>query len=400
MHTHFRPQLTKANLRTALLLLCTVLSVPGVKATDISTTELSDGELEMVGLRVIQNWLARPFRFEFEANRNTLSYPEVCTWYGGLQVARKMGNDALVETLVKRFEPFLSEKRERIDMRRHVDFSVAGVVPLEIFLITQDDRFKNLGLLLADRQWEEPRDDGLSRECRLWIDDLFMLPALQVQAYRATGKGVYLDRAARTVVYYLDHLQQENGLFYHAPDSPFYWGRGNGWVAAGLAELLKDLPPSHAGYDRIVAGFKTMMATLCQVQAESGMWRQLLDYPDSWEESSCTGMFTFAILTGVQRGILEKEAYLPLALKAWNALLGHLDENANVTSVCVGTDKAMKKVGADLRDQEVYYFSRPTHTGDLHGQAAFLWSLAALLDSGPGNGSSNETCQVRHEAPQ
>jgi unsaturated rhamnogalacturonyl hydrolase len=44
---------------------------------------------------------------------------------------------------------------------------------------------------------------------------------------------------------YLDKLQQTNGLFYHAPDAPFYWSRGNGWVAAGMAELLRSLPENH-----------------------------------------------------------------------------------------------------------------------------------------------------------
>lgn len=43
---------------------------------------------------------------------------------------------------------------------------------------------------------------------------------------------------------YLDELQRPNGLFYHAPDVPYYWGRGNGWVAAGMAELLQCLPKS------------------------------------------------------------------------------------------------------------------------------------------------------------
>ena len=65
---------------------------------------------------------------------------------------------------------------------------------------------------------------------------------LQTQAYRVTGDRKYIDRAAREMVMYLDELQCPNGLFYHAPDVPFYWGRGNGWMAAGMAELLSSLP--------------------------------------------------------------------------------------------------------------------------------------------------------------
>jgi len=76
----------------------------------------------------------------------------------------------------------------------------------------------------------------------MWIDDMFMITAAQVQAYRATGEKKYSERAAKEMVVYLDQLQKENGLFYHAPDVPFFWGRGDGWMAAGTAELLRSLP--------------------------------------------------------------------------------------------------------------------------------------------------------------
>jgi len=55
---------------------------------------------------------------------------------------------------------------------------------------------------------------------------MYMLIIVQLQAYRATGDAKYLDRAALEMSVYLDKLQQPNGLFYHAPDVPFFWGRG------------------------------------------------------------------------------------------------------------------------------------------------------------------------------
>ena len=73
---------------------------------------------------------------------------------------------------------------------------------------------------------------------------MYMLTILELQAYRATGDSKYLDRAANEMVAYLDKLQQPNGLFYHAPDVPFFWGRGDGWVAAGMTEMLRSLPPA------------------------------------------------------------------------------------------------------------------------------------------------------------
>ena len=90
------------------------------------------------------------------------------------------------------------------------------------------------------------RPDGLSSQTRWWIDDMYMISELQLQAYRATGEAKYLERAAREMVAYLDKLQQPNGLFFHAPDVPFFWGRGDGWVAVGMTEMLRDAAGKHA----------------------------------------------------------------------------------------------------------------------------------------------------------
>ncbi len=91
---------------------------------------------------------------------------------------------------------------------------------------------------------------------------MFMITAVQVQAFRATGDRKYVDRAALAMVAYLDRLQQPNGLFFHAPDSQFYWSRGNGWMAAGSAELLRSLPEAHPARPRILEGYRRMMASL------------------------------------------------------------------------------------------------------------------------------------------
>jgi rhamnogalacturonyl hydrolase YesR len=86
---------------------------------------------------------------------------------------------------------------------------------------------------------------------------MFMITAVQAQAYRATGERKYIDRAAKEMVVYLDSLQQPNGLFYHAPDVPFFWGRGNGWMAAGMSELLWSLPKDNPDRERIMEGYRT-----------------------------------------------------------------------------------------------------------------------------------------------
>lgn len=334
---------------------------------------------EVVGERLAENFLDRKFRFQ-EGQFGRLIYPEVCAWYGALKVADLTNDDDLSEKLIRHYDLFLTpEGSKYIVDRAHVDYRVTGVVPLEIYIQTKDEKYLKDGIRWADAQWEDPTADGITKEARYWVDDIYMISSLQVEAYRATGELKYLDRAALTTATYLDKLQEPNGLFHHAEDSPFFWGRGNGWYAAGMAELLSELPEDNQYHKRIMRGYRTMMESLLKYQSEEGLWRQLVDKPESWLETSGTGMFTFAMVTGIKNGWLEADVYGPAARKAWLALVNEIDAEGNVQNVCVGTNKAFKEVGPDLDKQLEFYLGRDRDTGDLHGQAPVLWTAMALL---------------------
>jgi len=319
-----------------------------------------------VGTRVSERFLST-----VKLSEETPLYPAMCTWYGALTFAQLTNNKTLLQQLIIKFDQqFTPALANFVLAKHHVDYSVSGAIPLQIAIATNDHRQFIKGLTFADHQWESPTPDGISHETRYWIDDMYMITILQVQAYRATGDKQYLDRAAQEMTAYLDKLQQPNGLFYHASDAPYYWGRGNGWVAAGMAELLRSLPPNHPQRARIMAGYQAMMNSLLALQSPNGMWRQLLDHPEAWPESSSTAMFTFAMITGVKNGWLNRRTYGQAARKGWLALVDHLDADADITDVCEGTGREN-----DLQ----YYLDRRRNTGDLHGQAPILWCASALL---------------------
>jgi unsaturated rhamnogalacturonyl hydrolase len=328
-----------------------------------------DASPKKIGRRVAENFSARKFDFETNPKREFVIYPEVCAWYGSLTVAQLTHDNALKRELIQKFDWLLAQTN-RISPAAHVDYHVFGVVPLEIYIQTKDPKYLELGKSFADKQWESPSPDGITKEARYWIDDMFMITAVQVQAYRATGDAQYIDRAALTMAAYLDQLQQTNGLFFHAPDSPFYWSRGNGWVAAGMAELLRSLPENHPKRARILDGYRKMMSALLPYQDNEGLWHQLIDHPEAFPETSGTGMFAFAMVTGVKSGWLDPTLYGPAARKAWLGLVKYLDQDANVKNVCEGTNK-----GFSVQ----YYLDRQRKTGDLHGQSAILWTASALL---------------------
>ena len=320
---------------------------------------------------------------------NSIFYATASLWVNALDNARQFGDTNLEARLVAKFTPYLSRTRDVLKPRYHVDYNVVGAVPLAVARLTGDAKARKLGLELADFQWGEPpakmptelpgtparelalkyHQDDYTGETRLWIDDMYMINLLQTEAYKLTGDRKYVDRAAKEMALYLDRLQLENGLFYHASDVPFVWGRGAGWMAAGMALVLKELPGDHGERARILAGYRKMMAKLLACQREDGLWGQLVDDPTTWAETSGSAMFAYGMAEGVAQGWLDREKYAPAVRKAWQALCERLDEFGNISDVCIGTNK---------QNDRAYYLARGRINGDPHGQAPMLWLSGAL----------------------
>ena len=331
---------------------------------------------EEVGTKLSQRFISGEHMFYAK----WIHYAEVCTWYGALQFAQVTDDQELIKQLQDRFEPFFSSEQHLLPPMNHVDFNMFGCLPLELYRITKDKRYYDLGMYYADTQWDLPEDaideykelaeQGLSWQTRMWIDDMYMITIIQSQAWKVTGNQKYIDRAAKEMVFYLDSLQKTNGLFYHAPDAPFYWGRGNGWMAAGMANLLRTLPENNPDRPRIMHGYLKMMESLKSFQSENGLWNQLIDAQDCWAETSGSAMFTYAMILGVKYGWLNADEYAPVVRKAWMALVSYINEDGDVTEICQGTV---------TKNDRQYYYDRPRKIGDYHGQAPMLWCAYALL---------------------
>lgn len=316
-------------------------------------------------------------------------YAVVSLWLNALKFARAVGDSELEKRLCAQFEPFFGPKRSKCSAGNHVDFSVFGTVPLEIALLTGDGRAREMGLRYADHQWEMPDPsnpgdngnapyekqveylhDGFSPQSRFWIEDMYMMTALQVGAYELTGDNKYIERMARQMAVYLERMQLGCGLFNHAAAAPFKWGRGNGWVAGGMPVLLGVLPEDNPYRGTILAAYRRMMAALLENQHASGLWGQLIDGDDAWDESSCSGMFAFSMIMGVKHGWLDADVYGPAARKAYLALCSKVDRFGNVGEV---------GAGINCGSSREFYLACPKVNGAPHGQAALLWCCNALL---------------------
>lgn len=331
-------------------------------------------------------------------------YATVSLWVNALECARKSGDTNLEERLVAKYHELASAYASRannvLNDYRHVDLSVVGALPLEVAILTGGSDAAKIGIGYAERQWEEPspgldwgekwygaiplevRSDwwrkGYSPQTRLWIDDMYMITLLQTQAYRLSGDLKYVRRAAREMCMYLEKLQREDGLFNHAPGAPFAWGRGNGWMAAGMAMNLEFLPKTDPSYAPILAGYRKMMAALLRHQRASGLWGQIVDDAGSWDETSGSAMFAYALQKGLNLGLFKEcnaswwseEAIRGAVDRAYAALVAKLDSHGNLADVCAGTG---------WKNDRNHYLTRPRVNGDPHGQAPLLWLCGAML---------------------
>ena len=181
-----------------------------------------------------------------------------------------------------------------------------------------------------------------------WCDALFMAPPV-IASYVKKTKDISLLKEIDK--YYLQTQQllydKENMLF--ARDTRFvwkgnfndikesngkkvFWSRGNGWVLAGLALLIENLPTNYENRSYYVTLFQNMAARIKELQPKDGLWRTSLLCPESYEhgEVSGSGFFTFSLAWGINNGLLNKATYLPVVANAWKAIKACQKEDGKI----------------------------------------------------------------------
>jgi rhamnogalacturonyl hydrolase YesR len=111
-----------------------------------------------------------------------------------------------------------------------------------------------------------------------------------------------------------------------------FWSRGNGWVLGGIVRILEYLPEDDPSRPRYVELLRAMAAAVAKRQGEDGLWRPNLADPEDvpLPETSGTGFFCYALAWGVNRGLLDREAYLPVVRKAWSGLVKSVSPEGKV----------------------------------------------------------------------
>lgn len=167
-----------------------------------------------------------------------------------------------------------------------------------------------------------------------WSDGLYMVMPVMTKLYKATGNRLYLDKLYEYITYSDSiMLDEETGLYYRDAKYVYprhksvngkkdFWARGDGWVLAGLAKVLKDLPADYQHRRFFIDKYTTMAKAVTAAQQPEGYWtRSMLDPGHApGPETSGTAFFTYGILWGINNGYLDGATYKPVIDKAWNYL--------------------------------------------------------------------------------
>ena len=243
-----------------------------------------------------------------------------------------------------------------------------------------DPMIENYINFISNKQFR--LDDGTLARNRplpntLWLDDLFMsVPAL-AQMGKLTGEQKYFDDAVRQVIQFSDRMfVPEKNLYMHGwvegmePHPAFHWARANGWAFMAMTELMDVLPEDHPGYEKILNQYRLQAKGLASYQDGTGFWHQLISRNDTYLETSATAIYTYCFAKGINRGWLDKQAYGPAALLAWNALSTKVNEKGQVEGTCVGTGMAF---------DPAFYYHRPVNIYAAHGYGPTLLAGSEMI---------------------
>ena len=260
---------------------------------------------------------------------------------------------------------------------RHADNYACGQVYIDMYNLCPKPEIllnvkSNLNMLVNTPQINE----------WWWIDAIQMGMPGFAKMGKLTGEQKYFDKMWQMYEYtrnqHGEHgmFNQKDGLWWRDQDfdPPYkepngedcYWSRGNGWVYAALVRVLDEIPANEVHRQDYINDFLTMSKAIKACQREDGFWNVSLHDPNHFggKELTGTSLFVYGMAWGIRNGLLDRDEYLPIVLKAWNVMVKDAVHPDGFLGYVQGTGKEPKD------GQPVTYDSKPDF--DDFGTGCFL----------------------------
>lgn len=352
----------------------------GCAAVSLQAADLKKDEVTTIA-RKVADWQIK----EFPTNKYAVSEPKGwiagALYMGMFDWAELSGDEQYFDWMKKVFN---RQHWQVADRMYHADDVCVSQTYIDMYMKYQEDKMLLPTLARIDWVVNNPSKGGmdidyskpLSYERWSWCDALFMAPAVYTRLYTLTGNRKYMIFADAEFKATYNHLyDKEEKLFFRdsryfnqkeANGQKVFWGRGNGWVIGGLAEILKTLPADDSEYRPFYLQlFKEISERLAGLQNKDGFWHASLLDPASYPspETSATGFIVYGLVYGVNQGYLPADKYLPVIEKGWAALCSAVESDGKLGWV--------QPVGADPRKVT-------KEMTELYGTGAFLMAACEI----------------------
>lgn len=352
-----------------------------IPAVNVTATDNWNQQSVLSVARKVADWQIR----EFPNNNYAVKEPKgwiAGALYMGMNDWAELSGDAQYTDWLRKV--FNRQNWQVADRMYHADDVCVAQTYIDMYNTYKEERMLKPTLARIDWVVNNPSNGSMDLdygkagtiERWSWCDALFMAPGVYTRLYTLTGNRKYMHFADAEFKATYNHLyDKEENLFYRdsryigqkeANDKKVFWGRGNGWVIGGLAEILKTLPADDNEFRPFYLDlYKAFAQRLAGLQGKDGYWHASLLDPDSYPspETSATGFIVYGLAYGINQGYLPADQYLPVVKKGWEALVAAVETDGKLGWVQpVGADP--KKVTRDMTE--------------LYGTGAFLMAACEI----------------------
>jgi len=323
------------NTLTINLLIAAFLVVNALQAQEIKPNEVK------AVMKKVADWQIAHFREPYsgyDQPHHELDWTNAALYVGMVKWAEMAENEEYYNWLKKIGEAHEWKLHQR---KYHADDHAVGQMYLELYRRYKDGKMleptnKQFDFIVyhpakTSLHWDTPYHQDRWN----WCDALFMSPPVWAKLYNISKEQKYLDFMVNEYKATTDFLfDKEDHLYYRDENfigkqdhgSKIFWSRGNGWVFAGLTNILIELDPESSEYKYFLTIYKKMADKLLTLQTPEGHWAMSLlgqeFYPTP--ETSGSSFFIYGMAWGINQGILDKASYESAVKKGWNAMVGYV----------------------------------------------------------------------------
>jgi rhamnogalacturonyl hydrolase YesR len=218
----------------------------------------------------------------------------------------------------------------------------------------------------------------------VWLDDMYMgIPPIAYRGALADAEGdkkmakqCYVEALEQIMLFKKYLWVPEMNLYRHgwiegmAEHPNYHWARANGWAVLTMSDVLDIVPENTPGWQEVMDQFKTTLQSLASFQSPNGLWHQLINRDETYLETSASAMYVYCIAHAINKGWLDRRAYIDVAKSGWRGLLTQINNRGQVENTCVGTGFGWTNT---------FYANRPVSVYAAHGYGPVLLAAAEIM---------------------